>query len=112
MTDETESNVQSRVDTAISENTVVIFMKGTEDIPRCGYSKKAVDLVSVYVENPATVDVLDELAPYRDALESHSSRETIPQVFVEEEFVGGSDILEQLWERDELEATLAPTESA
>lgn len=112
MTDETEANIQSRVDTAISENSVVLFMKGTTDIPRCGYSKKAVDLVSVYVENPETVDVLDDLSSYRDALESHSNRETIPQVFVEEEFVGGSDILETLWERDELESTLTPADSA
>jgi monothiol glutaredoxin len=81
-------------------------MKGTELMPQCGYSRKALGLVQQYREEYETVDVLESLDEFRGALASYSDRETIPQTFVDGEFVGGSDILEQLDERGELEATL------
>jgi monothiol glutaredoxin len=96
--------VEERVDDAIENNDVVLFMKGTELMPQCGYSRKALGLLGQYREDIETVDVLEALDEYRAALEPHSGRETIPQTFVDGEFVGGSDILEQLDERGELEA--------
>jgi len=98
--------VQAAVDDAIESNDVVLFMKGNRLMPQCGYSQRAVNLISQYVEEFETVDTLPALAEYRTALEEHSGWETIPQTFVEGEFVGGSDILAELDERDELEATL------
>ena len=98
--------VQALVDDAIADNEVVLFMKGTPLMPQCGYSRKALALLQQYRDDVATVDVLQALDAYRGALEPHSGRETIPQVFVDGEFVGGSDILEQLDERGELESTL------
>jgi monothiol glutaredoxin len=98
--------VQERVDDAIADNDVVIFMKGTELMPQCGYSRRALGLVSAHREEFETVDTLEALDAYRGALESHSGWETIPQVFVDGEFVGGSDVLAELEERDELAATL------
>lgn len=96
------------VEETIEDNSIVIFMKGNERMPRCGYSEKALVLVANNTdEEIVTVDVLgDHLEDFRDALESYSDRSTIPQVFVNDEFVGGSDILEQLEERGELEQTL------
>jgi monothiol glutaredoxin len=81
-------------------------MKGTELMPQCGYSRKALGLISQYREDVATVNVMPALEEYREALAEHSDRETIPQTFVDGEFVGGSDILEQLDEKGDLEATL------
>lgn len=95
-------DVQERVDTLIEENEVVLFMKGNELMPQCGYSKKAVGLIKQYRDDLVTEDVLSATDAYREALERHSGWETIPQTFVDGEFIGGSDILEELAERGEL----------
>ncbi|MFW6321351.1 MAG: glutaredoxin family protein [Halohasta sp.] len=99
--------VQRRVDDAIESNDVVLFMKGNQLMPQCGYSAKALELISKHVDSFETVDVLPALAEYREALSEHSGWETIPQTFVDGEFVGGSDILEELEERGELGDELA-----
>ena len=90
-----QGEVDERVDTAIDDNEVVIFMKGTPLMPQCG-------------QDFETVDTLESLDEFRTALERHSGWETIPQVFVNGEFVGGSDVVAELDERNELESVLAP----
>ena len=102
-----QSVVDGRVDEAIENNEVVLFMKGTPMMPQCGYSERALRLVSAYREDVETVDVLESLDEYRAALERHSGWETIPQTFVDGEFVGGSDVLAELEERGELSETLS-----
>ena len=102
----TPEEVQTRVDETIADNDVVLFMKGTALMPQCGYSRKALGLIQQHRDDVATVNVLDALDSYRDALSEHSGRETIPQTFVDGEFVGGSDILEQLHEQGDLAGTL------
>jgi monothiol glutaredoxin len=104
--DVSEAEVAERVDAAIEENDVVLFMKGNRLMPQCGYSARALELVGAHVEEFETVDVLPALDAYRAALSEHSGWETIPQTFVNGEFVGGSDILVELDERGELAATL------
>ncbi|WP_336001268.1 glutaredoxin family protein [Halorientalis halophila] len=99
--------VRERVDETIEEADVALFMKGTELMPQCGYSRKALNLIQQHRDDVATVNVLEATEAHREALERHSGRETVPQAFVDGEFVGGSDILEQLHERGELEATLS-----
>jgi len=105
-TDLSEDEVRARVDDAIESNDVVLFMKGNRLMPQCGYSQRAVNLISQHVDEFETIDVLPALDQYRSALESHSGWETIPQTFVDGEFVGGSDILAELDERGELDETL------
>jgi monothiol glutaredoxin len=100
------AEVEDRVETALAEHEVVLFMKGSAMMPQCGYSRKALALLQHHRDDVETVDALENLAAYRAALEPHSGRETIPQAFVEGEFVGGSDILEQLEERGELASRL------
>ncbi len=101
-----QDEVTERVDDAIEDNEVVLFMKGSEIMPQCGYSERALGLLRQYREDVATVDVLESLDEYRTALEAHSGWETIPQAFVDGEFVGGSDVLSELDERGELADTL------
>jgi monothiol glutaredoxin len=100
------------VNAAIENNDVVLFMKGTAQMPQCGYSQKALDLVTQYRPDVHTVDVLQSIDEFRVALEAHSGWETTPQTYVDGEFVGGSDILGELEERgelaDELNAEDAP----
>ncbi|NHN60076.1 MULTISPECIES: glutaredoxin [Halorussus] len=97
---------RDRVDEAIAENEVVLFMKGDARMPQCGYSKRALGLVRTYRDDVETVDALQNLDAFREALEAHSGWETIPQTFVDGEFVGGSDVLAELDERGELAETL------
>ena len=96
--------IQDRVDTLIEENELVLFMKGNKLMPQCGYSQKALDVLSQYYDSDEIVaeDVLSALDAYRTALEARSGWETIPQTFVDGEFIGGSDILEELHQRGEL----------
>ncbi|WP_436908340.1 glutaredoxin family protein [Halosimplex marinum] len=101
-----QEEVDERVDEAIEDNEVVLFMKGTEIMPQCGYSDRALTLLKQYREDVEVVDTLESLDEFRAALERHSGRETIPQTFVDGEFVGGSDILKQLDERGDLEPKL------
>ena len=93
--------IQDRVDTLIEENELVLFMKGNKLMPQCGYSQKALDVLSQYYDSDEIVaeDVLSALDAYRTALEARSGWETIPQTFVDGEFIGGSDILEELHQR-------------
>ncbi|MFB6298693.1 MAG: glutaredoxin family protein [Halobacteriales archaeon] len=98
--------VEERVDNAIENNDVVLFMKGNELMPQCGFSRRALGLIKQHREDVETVNVLDALDAYRDALEAHSGWETIPQTYVDGEFIGGSDILAELDERGELAETL------
>jgi monothiol glutaredoxin len=103
----TQEEVTERVNEAIENNEVVLFMKGSEHMPQCGYSQKAINLLKQYRDDVETVDVLEALDEYRAALEEHSGWETIPQTFVNGEFIGGSDILGELDERGELEEKVA-----
>ena len=103
----TEEEARERVESTIADNDVVLFMKGNELMPQCGFSQRALDLVSKHRDDYETVDVLEALPEYRAALEDHSGWETIPQTFVDGEFVGGSDVLAELEERGELESTLS-----
>ena len=98
--------VQQKVEETIADNEVALFMKGTELMPQCGYSRKAIGLIGQYRDDVATVDVLQATEAYREALAEYSGRETIPQTFVDGEFVGGSDVLAELDERGELAAEL------
>ncbi len=101
-----QDEVDDHVEETLENNEVVLFMKGTELMPQCGYSRKALGLIDSHREEYETVDVLESLDEYRVALNEHSGWETIPQTFVDGEFVGGSDILEELEERGELAETL------
>jgi monothiol glutaredoxin len=102
-----DEEVKSNVKTAIEENDIVLFMKGNRLMPQCGYSQRAVNLLSQYVDEFEVVDVLPALDAYREALDEHSGWETIPQTFVDGEFIGGSDILAEMDERGELQTALS-----
>ena len=98
--------VANRVETAIADNEVALFMKGDELMPQCGYSERALGLIKQYREDVEVIDALQNLDAFREALEDHSGWDTIPQTFVNGEFVDGSDILAELEERGELAETL------
>lgn len=102
-----QEEVTERVDGAIEENEVVLFMKGNRLMPQCGFSQRALELITQYREDVECVDTLESLDEYRAALSAHSGWETTPQTYVNGEFIGGSDILAEMDERGELESALS-----
>lgn len=102
-----QEEVTRRVEGAIEDNEVVLFMKGNRLMPQCGFSQRALELITQYREDVECVDTLESLDEYRAALSEHSGWETTPQTYVDGEFIGGSDILAEMDERGELEETLA-----
>ena len=101
-----QESVDEIVDKSIANNAVVVFIKGTKLMPQCGFSQRALQLLGRHRSDVEVVDTLQSLDEFRVALERHSGWETIPQTYVDGEFVGGSDILAELEDRGELASTL------
>jgi monothiol glutaredoxin len=85
----------------VKANKVVIFMKGTPEAPRCGFSNQAVQILKTLNQPIKSVDVLSD-DPLWGALEEYTKWPTVPQIFINGEFVGGCDIVTELNERGEL----------
>ena len=97
-----ESDVTARIKAHIAKAPVVLFMKGTPDFPQCGFSGRAVQILrSCGVQDMVTVNVLDD-DEVRQAVKDHASWPTIPQLYVQGQFVGGSDIMGEMFENGEL----------
>ncbi len=90
-----------RIQTSITTNDVVLFMKGTPLFPQCGFSSKAISILEHYGIDFASHDVLQD-AEIRTGIKSYSDWPTIPQLYVKGEFVGGSDIMTEMAQSGEL----------
>jgi monothiol glutaredoxin len=100
------SDVKTWIKETVTSNPVVLFMKGSADFPQCGFSGRAVQILkAVGVENIVTVNVLED-PEVRQGIKDYSSWPTIPQLYVKGEFVGGSDIMNEMYESGELQALL------
>ena len=91
----------------IDKNDVVLFMKGTPLVPQCGFSSKAVAILDHCGVAYESVDVLQDME-IRQGIKEYSDWPTIPQLYVNGEFVGGSDIMMEMYESGELETVLNP----
>jgi len=90
----------------VSGNKVVLYMKGTPDFPQCGFSANAIGILRACgVDQPYTVNVL-ESADIRQAIKEYANWPTIPQLYVNGEFVGGSDIMTEMYQSGELKKLL------
>ncbi|HEY1043226.1 MAG TPA: Grx4 family monothiol glutaredoxin [Telluria sp.] len=97
------SEVQDWIRETVTKNQVVLFMKGTAQFPQCGFSGRAVQILKgLGVENIATVNVLDD-PEVRQGIKDYSNWPTIPQLYVKGEFIGGSDIMNEMYESGELQ---------
>ncbi|HUY39327.1 MAG TPA: Grx4 family monothiol glutaredoxin [Candidatus Binataceae bacterium] len=96
------ANVTEQIESAIRENKVMIFMKGNRSFPQCGFSAATVQIFEELGVPFATADVLAD-PELRDAIKRYSNWPTIPQVFVDGKFVGGCDIVREMYESGELE---------
>ena len=100
------ANVQERIQKLISENPVVLFMKGTPQFPQCGFSALAVQALNACgVTSFFSVNVLEN-PDIRQGIKEYASWPTIPQLYVKGEFVGGSDIVKEMYQSGELQKLL------
>jgi len=99
-------DVQERIKQQIAKNRVLLYMKGTPEAPQCGFSMRATQLLKACGADFTAVDVLADEA-VRAGIKQHSNWPTIPQLYVNGEFVGGSDIMTELFETGELQKLLA-----
>lgn len=96
------SDVNSRISDIVNGSDVVLFMKGTPLFPQCGFSSRAVAILEHCGVAYDSVDVLQDME-IRQGIKSYSDWPTIPQLYVKGEFVGGSDILMEMYEAGELQ---------
>jgi monothiol glutaredoxin len=94
-------DVQARIATAVNSADVLLFMKGTPLFPQCGFSSRAIAILDHLGVEYATVDVLQDQG-IRQGIKEFSDWPTIPQLYVKGEFIGGSDIMMEMYEAGEL----------
>ena len=97
MDDKTKNIIQNHID----ENEVCLFMKGTPDAPQCGFSMAVSNMLKILEVNYKGVNVLEDQS-LREGIKVYSDWPTIPQLYVKKEFIGGCDIVKEMYENGEL----------
>ena len=97
-----DPQLKEQVERAIADNPVLLFMKGTPDMPRCGFSMRVVGVLEQVGVEYGAIDVLPALQPLREVTTELSDWQTFPQLYVNGELVGGCDIVEEMLESGEL----------
>lgn len=102
-------SVQEKIKQQVTENNIVLYMKGSAELPMCGFSARAVNILKSCGAKFITVDVLqdDEI---RQGIKVYSNWPTIPQLYIKGEFIGGSDILSEMHEAGELQQLIKDLE--
>ena len=102
------SDTQQRIDELVKNNEITLFMKGNASFPMCGFSGRAIQILKACGVEPkqiTTVNVLDD-AEIRQGIKEYSNWPTIPQLYIKGEFIGGSDIMMEMYESGELQKVI------
>ena len=108
------SDAQKRIDYLVKQNEILLFMKGSASFPMCGFSGRAIQILKACGVDPKslrTVNVLEDDG-IRQGIKEYSNWPTIPQLYVKGEFVGGSDIMMEMYESGELQQVLGGSNPA
>ncbi len=97
-----EDKVKAKIENIIKENNVCLFMKGTPEVPQCGFSMAVSNVLKHLEINFKGINVLDD-AEIREGIKQYSDWPTIPQLYVNGEFIGGCDIVKEMFEKGELQ---------
>ncbi len=100
------TDTHNQIDTTVKSNDVVLFMKGTADMPMCGFSGRSVQILQHLGVNFKDVNVLENEA-IRNGIKEYTNWPTIPQLYVKGEFIGGADILMEMFQSGELKQLMA-----
>ncbi|HEX9665245.1 MAG TPA: Grx4 family monothiol glutaredoxin [Thermodesulfobacteriota bacterium] len=98
-------DIMKKIQSQIDQNKVILYMKGTKEVPQCGFSARVVQIINSYDVPFETVDVLAD-PEIRQGIKDYSDWPTIPQLFINGKFIGGCDICMEMDERGELEPLL------
>ena len=101
-----ELSMHDQIKKTVEDNAIVLFMKGNANFPQCGFSGRAVQILTALDAEFVTVDVLSNDA-VRQGIKEYSNWPTIPQLYVKGEFIGGSDIMTEMYESGELAQAIA-----
>jgi monothiol glutaredoxin len=99
---------RKQIEDLIGSKRVFLFMKGSPDAPECGFSMRAVSILRAMNTEFGTFDILRD-ADLRQAIKEYANWPTFPQLYVDGQLVGGSDIMMEMWEQGELEKLVAPS---
>ena len=102
------SDVQNRIDQLVKANDILLFMKGSASFPMCGFSGRAIQILKACGVDPKTVTTVNVLEDdeIRQGIKEYSNWPTIPQLYVKGEFIGGSDIMMEMYQSGELQNVL------
>lgn len=103
-------NVQDRIKQQVADNAIVLFMKGTPQFPQCGFSGRATQILNACGAKFASVNVLAD-PDVREGIKQFSNWPTVPQLYIKGQFIGGSDIMTELYENGELQKLIASAQS-
>nr|WP_295776363.1 Grx4 family monothiol glutaredoxin [Rhodoferax sp.] len=105
------SDTQQRIDELVKNNEVLLFMKGNASFPQCGFSGRAIQILKACGVDPKSVKTVNVLEDdeIRTGIKDYSNWPTIPQLYVKGEFIGGSDIMMEMYENGELQQALGST---
>lgn len=101
-------DVMNEIKKEISENRIIIYMKGTKEMPRCGFSAAAVQVLNEYGVAYKDVNVLEDQDKWT-AIKQYSDWPTIPQIYIDGQFIGGSDIIREMHTKGELKPLINKT---
>jgi len=94
--------LKEKIDTLLQDNKILVFMKGTKLMPMCGFSNNVVQMLNSLGVPFETINILDD-SDMRQGIKEYSNWPTIPQVYINGEFIGGSDIMMELYQKGELQ---------
>ena len=106
-----EASTHERIDALVRSDDVVLFMKGTRDFPQCGFSAVVVKALKLLDQPFTEINVLEE-PDVREGVKAYANWQTIPQLYVRGEFVGGCDIVREMYESGDLQTLLAQKEGS
>jgi monothiol glutaredoxin len=107
-----DPELKSKIEELIAANPVLLFMKGTPDMPRCGFSMRVVQVLDQVDVDYGAIDVLPALQPLREVTAEIADWQTFPQLYVNGELLGGCDIIEEMFESGELGEALGVKQPA
>jgi monothiol glutaredoxin len=102
------SDAQTRIDQLVKSHDIVLFMKGNASFPMCGFSGRAIQILKACGVEPKTIQTVNVLEDegIRQGIKAYSNWPTIPQLYVKGEFIGGSDIMMEMYESGELQQAI------
>lgn len=103
-------SIQDKIKQQLSDNTIIIYMKGNAELPMCGFSARAVNILKSCGAKFTSVDVLQD-EEIRQGIKIYSNWPTVPQLYVKGEFIGGSDIMAEMFETGELQQLIEEAQS-